>query len=207
MVSKTQTFHVAKIFAVKHRKELFFASLAITVVATIGYKYWNQEPQKIPSDEAVIEKVKQLDCKELVRLFDKGGRPDAKSKNGTPALIVAIANAALFEEDAVKTFDCLIARGANVNVSDLKKQSPLHYAAIQWETKGSYFAKELVKKGASWNALDQNNKMPIHYVQSLAVFDELVALGVKVDTAAVNLRRQLQKTKLMSEILKAKKGA
>lgn len=98
------------------------------------------------------------DSLKIVKLLaSRGANPNRKDFMGCTALHNAVRMRRL---DVVRFLVQLTgSHPANVNVSDCRMNTPLHYAASYGQTE---IAKLLVKKGAHLNVLNRDNVTPLH---------------------------------------------
>ena len=106
-------------------------------------------------------------------LVNKGANKDSLDNDGLTPLQVALMQN---HTNVTNVAELLITEGANVNVNDSRKQTPLHFASY----KGYLSVVELlIKKGANINATSSLNKTPLDLAKAEEIKELLIHHGAK----------------------------
>jgi serine/threonine protein kinase len=123
-----------------------------------------------------------IDSKDLVELLIANGADiNAKNKNGSTALLLAVKN------QNYEIVELLIAKGADINARDNDNKRPL------MEVDNLAIAKLLVSKGADINTRDNYGNTPLMTVDNSEILKLLINHG-----ADVNFKNKEGRTPLMS---------
>ncbi|BET33542.1 MULTISPECIES: ankyrin repeat domain-containing protein [Wolbachia] len=110
----------------------------------------------------LLDAVRTLNMKEIVRLIEAGADINAKDKNERTPLHAAA------EHSSTKAVKVLIEAGADINAKDKNERTPLHIAAVKGYTE---IVKVLIDLGADINAKDKNKKTPLHRATEIGFTD------------------------------------
>ncbi|WP_264686114.1 MULTISPECIES: ankyrin repeat domain-containing protein [unclassified Wolbachia] len=110
----------------------------------------------------LLDAVRTLNMKEIVRLIEAGADINAKDKNERTPLHTAA------EYSSTKAVKVLIEAGADINAKDKNERTPLHIAAVKGYTE---IVKVLIDLGADINAKDKNKKTPLHRATEIGFTD------------------------------------
>jgi ankyrin repeat protein len=131
--------------------------------------------EKDIDDITALQFAARFGSRDLVKeLIQQGADINAQDKINNPPHAFAIG---VDRYDIV--YDLLMSRKLDVNITDVKKNTPLHYVTMLPENLQLSLTKSLIDRGANVNSKDISGKTPLSYVRNADIVKLMKSKGAK----------------------------